>query len=63
MAHARRKFFDLHANNQSQIAEQALKYIQRLYAIERELADLPPDERRRIRQEEAKPFSTNSMTG
>jgi hypothetical protein len=31
MAHARRKFFDLHANNQSQIAQQALIYIQRLY--------------------------------
>ncbi len=56
MAHARRKFFDLHANNQSQLAEQALKYIQRLYAIERELVDLPPEERRRIRQEEAQPI-------
>jgi transposase len=33
MAHARRKFFDLHANNQSQIAEQALIYIQRLYQV------------------------------
>lgn len=56
MAHARRKFFDLHANKQSQLAEHALKYIQRLYAIERELADLPPEARRRIRQEEAQPI-------
>src|SRR5574343_1463043 len=45
MAHARRKFFDLHANNQSQIAQQALNYCQRLYLVEREVADLSPGER------------------
>jgi transposase len=27
MAHARRKFFELHAANESQLAEQALRYI------------------------------------
>ncbi len=54
MAHARRKFFDLHANNQSQIAQQALAYIQKLYQVEREAADLSSDERRRIRQEQAR---------
>lgn len=36
MAHARRKFFELHAANQSQLAEQALRYIGELYEIERE---------------------------
>ncbi|MBK7646588.1 MAG: IS66 family transposase [Betaproteobacteria bacterium] len=56
MAHARRKFFDLHANNQSQIAQQALATIQKLYQVEREVAELSPDERRRIRQEQAKPI-------
>ncbi len=56
MAHARRKCFDLHANNQSQIAEQALIYIQRLYQVEREVAEISPDERRRIRQAQAKPI-------
>ncbi len=56
MAHARRKFFDLHANNQSQIAEQALITIQKLYQVEREVADLSPDERQRIRQLQAKPI-------
>ena len=45
MAHARRKFFDLHANNQSQIAQQALVYVQRLYQVEREVAELSPDEK------------------
>ncbi len=56
MAHARRKFFDLHANNQSQVAEQALVYIQRLYQVEREVAELSPDKRRQIRQAQAKPI-------
>lgn len=56
MAHARRKFFELHANNQSQIAQQALATIQRLYRVEREVAELLPDDRRRIRQEQAKPI-------
>ena len=56
MAHARRKFFDLHANNQSQIAQEALVYIQKLYQVEREVAELSPDERRRSRQEQAKPI-------
>src|SRR5574343_472480 len=56
MAHARRKFFDLHANNQSQIAGQSLATIQKLYQIEREVAELTPEERRRIRGEQAKPI-------
>lgn len=55
MAHARRKFFELHATNKSQLAEQALRYIQLLYEIEREVRDLEPDLRRRIRQEKAVP--------
>ncbi|MCL7462849.1 IS66 family transposase, partial [Pseudomonas sp. NW5] len=57
MAHARRKFYDLHAANQSSLAEQALHHIGQLYAIEREVGDLPPDERQRIRQEQAKPIA------
>jgi hypothetical protein len=48
MAHARRKFFDLHANNQSQIANRRWPY-SKLYQVER-VADLTPDERRRIRR-------------
>ncbi|CAN7258411.1 IS66 family transposase [Pseudomonas brassicacearum] len=55
MAHARRKFFDLHATNKSTLAEQALGYIQLLYEIESEIRDLEPDARRRIRQEKAVP--------
>lgn len=55
MAHARRKFFDLHATNKSQLAEQVLRYIQLLYEIEQEVRDLEPDARRRIRQEKTVP--------
>lgn len=55
MAHARRKFSELHATNKSQLAEQALRLIQVLYEIEREVCDLEPDSRRRIRQEKAAP--------
>jgi transposase len=56
MAHARRKFFDLHATNKRQIAEKALHYIAALYEIEREVKELEPDIRRRIRQEKAAPI-------
>jgi transposase len=36
MAHARRKFLDLHATNKSQLAEQALHSIGGLYEVERQ---------------------------
>lgn len=55
MAHARRKFFELHATNKSMLAEQALCYIQLLYEIESEVRHLEPDSRRRIRQEKSVP--------
>ena len=55
MAHARRKFFDLHTSHQSEIAGEALAYFQKLYAVERELVTLAHDDRRRLRQEQAKP--------
>ena len=56
MAHARRKFYDLHATQKSVLAEQALQYIAALYEVEREVRDLEPDDRRRIRQEKAVPL-------
>lgn len=55
LAHSRRKFFDLHAANKSQVAESALQQIAKVYEIERELKDLAPDERQRIRQVRSKP--------
>ena len=56
LAHARRKFFDLHVSNKSQIAQSALQQISRIYDIEREIKELTPDERQRIRQERSKPL-------
>ena len=55
LAHARRKFFDLHAANKSQVAQSALQQIGAVYEIEREIKDLAPDERQRIRQVRSKP--------
>jgi transposase len=57
MAHARRKFFDLHVANQSQIAEQALKFFGTLYDIEREIAEMTPQQRHAVRKERAKPVA------
>lgn len=56
MAHARRKFFDLHQSNGSEVAAQALVIIGELYDIERETVKREPDERWRIRQTKAKPI-------
>jgi transposase len=57
MAHARRHFFELHVNHQSQIAAQVLHYIAQLYEIEREVKNLPLQERQRIRQARSKPLA------
>jgi transposase len=57
MAHARRKFYELHASNKSQIAEAALKHIGQLYDIEREIQDRPPDERAEQRQRCSRPIA------
>jgi transposase len=56
-AHARRKFFELHTNHKSQIAEQALKYFGALYDVEREVADVEPDQRGAVRQQRAAPIA------
>jgi len=57
LAHARRKFFDLHAANKSQLAEQALAYISQLYALEREAKELEPDKRQKLRDERSRPIA------
>ena len=65
-AHARRKFDEaLKAQRKSRKsakrsakqskALQGLSFIQKLYRIERQIAEKPPDERHRIRQEQSKP--------
>jgi transposase len=55
LAHARRKFFDLHAANKSQIAGFALEQLSRVYDIEREVKNLDAEQRKAIRQQKSKP--------
>ena len=57
MAHARRKFFDLHAANKSQLAEQALHSIGGLYEVERHAKEMSVEDRWRLRQETAVPIA------
>ena len=56
LAHARRKFFDLHAVNKSPIAAQALERIAKLYAIERDGKHLDTEARKQLRQTLALPI-------
>lgn len=49
-AHARRKFFEAHKLNQSEIAKEALHRIQQLYELERQGAQLTLQERHQFRQ-------------
>jgi transposase len=57
LAHARRKFFDLHINHKSQIAEAALRFFVQLYEIERQAHELDADQRQQIRQAKARPVA------
>ena len=54
-AHARRKFFDLARLNKAPIAIEAVARIDALFAIERDINGLPPDERRQARHERSRP--------
>jgi len=54
LAHARRKFHELWANHGSPVGEQALKLFGELYDIERDVAALAAEERKRIRQERSR---------
>lgn len=55
LAHARRKFFDLHQANQSPMALEALQRIAALYAIEAESQALSIDARQQLRAEKSLP--------
>jgi transposase len=55
-AHARRKFFDLARLDKAPIAVEAVKRIDALFAIEREINGLSPQERVNVRQERSRPL-------
>lgn len=50
LAHIRRKFFDVHAASGSPVADEALRRIAPLYAIEQQAATLDPPQRLALRQ-------------
>ena len=56
MAHARRKFDELIKENQSPVATQAVQRIAWLYRIEKEVRELPEQQRLAIRQSRARPL-------
>lgn len=58
-AHARRKFYDLHASRPSSFSTEVLRRIGELYAIEEGIRGKPPDERRATRQQQARPLLDN----
>ena len=55
LAHCRRKFFDLHAAGGHPVADEALKRIAELYAIEAQARDGSEEARLALRQQEALP--------
>jgi len=57
LAHARRKFYELHVKHDSPVAKEALLWFGRLYEVEREVADLDAEQRYRIRQEKSQPIA------
>jgi len=57
MAHARRKFVELHAANKSSVAGTALELIGELYDVERDIRDLDSDNRLRHRIERSTPLA------
>ena len=56
MAHIRRKFFDVFQSQGLTVAEEALRRIAALYAVEKEARGRPPEERVGLRQTKAKPL-------
>jgi transposase len=61
-AHARRKFFDLARINKAPIATEAVARIDTLFAIEREINGLTPQERLAVRAERGRPLVTELET-
>jgi transposase len=55
-AHVRRKFYDLYVAHTSPVAQEALRRIGELYAIEEEIRGRFPEERRAVRDERSRPL-------
>lgn len=55
LAHIRRKFFDVHAASGSPVAEDALRRIAQLYAVEQQATGMTPAQRLAMREQHAIP--------
>lgn len=55
-AHVRRHFYDVHVATNAPIAGEALQRIGQLFDVERTVMGLPPEQRRRIRQNAGRPL-------
>src|SRR5271169_1374078 len=55
-AHVRRKFYDLHLAHRSPVAAEAIERIAALYAIEKEIRGHAADQRRQVRNAQARPL-------
>jgi transposase len=62
LAHIRRRFFDVHAAGGSPVAEEALRRIGQLYAIEQQAAGMTPEQRAAVREQHAVPALANLRT-
>ena len=58
MAHARRKFWDVHEKTKSSLSREALERIGALYKIEDRIRRLDPEQRLRVRTEHTAPLMT-----
>ena len=63
MAHARRKFVELHTANKSSIAGTALELIAQLYHVERDIKAADAQTRLRLRRDRAAPIPQTCMAG
>jgi transposase len=61
-AHVRRYFYDIHVATNAPIAGEALQRIGNLFDVERTAMELPPEQRRRIRQSAARPLIDDLAT-
>jgi transposase len=55
-AHVRRKFHDLYEAHASPIAKESLERIAELHGIQKEIRGRPPDDRKQVRDQQARPL-------
>jgi hypothetical protein len=55
-AHIRRPIYDIYASGNAPLAEEALRWISDIYAIEDEIRGCDPENRKAVRQEKSKPL-------